>query len=330
VPTLPPLEFVDEGVRGRALDEIEADLIVRGMLQPLRLGGVDERAWMDCDLASMAENRIGDNTPPGELTDALRERWHQRAMTEPLWSASRRSKYERLYWLQRDGQRVGTLGLSAGVADSAWVRVASLYVQREHRGQGTARTVLGELRSALQREGLGVRLETNWTWQPALRMYLRMGMWVHMWKRELVLRWDVSTPAPILEFDGDRASLSVELDGTRTMLAQASREGERLVLGECPPSDHPEVEELRWSASSTFVLGLAMHGWPMVRSPKDWDRSRIADAGPPEALAYRITLWEAWSHTQGWTVDTPRIPGLDYPTWDEYQARWAREDAEYE
>jgi hypothetical protein len=43
-----------------------------------------------------------------------------------------------------------------------------------------------------------------------------------------------------------------------------------------------------------------------------------------------IILWEAWSHAHGWAVDTPRIPGLRYPTWAELQARWAGQHAELE
>ena len=68
--------------------------------------------------------------------------------------------------------------------------------------------------------------------------------------------------------------------------------------------------------SSTLALGLALHGWPLVRSREDWRRSYFADAGAPESLAYRIAIpWEAWAKSHGWRVETPRIPGFDHPTW---------------
>ena len=161
-------------------------------------------------------------------------------------------------------------------------------------------------------------------------MYLRMGMWVHMWKRELALRWDGSLPPARFEFEGDRSALWVELDGDRVTLERARRDGDRLVLEEHPPSDHPRIEALRWDSPSTFALGLALEGWPLIRSPQQWDRCHYADAGPPEALASRIVQWEAWNHKHGWVVDTPRIPGLEYPTWDELEARWARARALFE
>jgi len=71
-----------------------------------------------------------------------------------------------------------------------------------------------------------------------------------------------------------------------------------------------------------------MHGWPLVRSAEQWKESYYADSGPPEALAYKITIWEAYARSKGWIVETPRIAGLAYPTWDEFEARWAKEDEE--
>lgn len=321
---------LDQDARERSLDTIERGLLDRGQLEPLRLGGADEQAWLDCELASYAENRIGDPTSPDVLTPEHRARWCARAITEPLWAPHHRTQYEHLYWLRSQGQRVGTLALSAGAGHGSSIRASSLYVFPAHRGQGTAGTVLRELRDGLCSHGLVLRLETCWTWQPAVRMYMRMGAWVHMWKRDLGLRFDGSVPPPIFEFDGDRATLAVDLDGSRAVLERARRQGDRLVLEELPPSEDPRVEALRWDSRSTFALALALHGWPLVRSQEEWDHGYYADAGPPEALAYRIIQWEAWSRARGWLVNTPRIPGLHYPTWDELQARWARENAELE
>jgi hypothetical protein len=321
---------LDDVARARVLDVLTRDLLDRDLLEPLRLGSTDERAWLDCELASYAENRLGDATSPSALTPERREHWSARAITEPLWLLDHRVHYEQLYWLRSRGQRVGTLALSAGLGHGRSIRASSLYVFPEHRRQGTAGTVLRELRDGLCRDGLVLHFDAYWTWQTAARMYLRMGAWVHMWKRELSLRLDGSVPAPIVDFDGDRATMHIELDGARMTLQRAQRHGNRLVLEDLPPSEHPDAEALRWDAQSTFALALALRGWPLVRSQDDWDRSRHADAGPPEALAYRIIQWEAWTRAHEWAVDTPRIPGLHYPAWHELQAQWARERADFE
>lgn len=318
-----PLDF-DARYRAEALDAVERELFARDELAPLHLGGADERAWIDCDLASLAENRIGDITSPDALTDDHRAHWLARATTEPPWAPSDRLGFQRTYWLRSRGHRVGTLALATGAAHGQWIRASSLYVLPRHRRQGTASTMLRQLRDRLGHYGLVLGLDTSWTWQPVVRMYLRMGAWVHVWKRELTLFFDASLPTPIVELQGDRATLHVELDGMRLQLHQARRQGDRL-LWEPSPSEHPEAEDLRWRSSSTFALALALHGWPLVRSQADWDRNHFADAGPPEALASRIMQWEARAHHHGWRVPTPRIPGLRYPSWEELEARWALE-----
>jgi len=321
---------LDQHTRERSLDALARGLLERGRLEPLRLGGADERTWLDCELASFAENRLGDTTSPDALTSERREHWLTRAITEPLWSLDHRSQYEDLYWLCSHGQLVGTLALSAGVGDGSSIRASSLYVLPAYRRQGTAGTMLRDLRDGLGRDGVVVHLDTSWTWQLAVRMYMRMGAWVHSWKRELALRLDASVPTPIFDFEGEHATMQVERDGARITLERAQRHGDRLVLEDLRPAEHSGAEALRWDAGSTFALALALHGWPLLRSQEDWDHDHYADAGPPEALAHRIIQWEAWSHAHGWAVDTPRIPGLRYSTWDELEAQWARERAEFE
>ena len=111
------------------------------------------------------------------------------------------------------------------------------------------------------------------------------------------------------------------------VLAEAERDGEPLLMSDDVPEVDERLEPLAWNPSSTVALGLALAGWPLVRSNDDWDRSYWADAGAPEALAHEITIWEAWDRHHGWVVDTPRIPGLAYPTWTELEARWSRHEA---
>jgi hypothetical protein len=83
------------------------------------------------------------------------------------------------------------------------------------------------------------------------------------------------------------------------------------------------VEDTEHDARSTFAVVLAMHGWPLVRSADHWEAARWSDLGQPEALAYKISIWEAGDRAHGWVVDTPRIPGLEYPSWAQLEARWA-------
>jgi hypothetical protein len=40
---------------------VHNDMARCGMFVPVPLGGEEERSWLDCDLASLAENRFGDS-----------------------------------------------------------------------------------------------------------------------------------------------------------------------------------------------------------------------------------------------------------------------------
>ena len=154
----------------------------------MTLGGDEERFWSDCDLASLAENRLGERIEPRALDGAARERWRVRACSEP-WRGPSERPLDACFWL---------------------------------------------------------------------------------------------------------------LDG-----------------------GDPRIQSGRWGASSTLTLALAVHGWPLIRSRELWDHCRWSDAGAPEALARRIAVWEAWDREQGYRVETPRIPGLEYPSWDELTRDWS-------
>lgn len=80
----------------------------------------------------------------------------------------------------------------------------------------------------------------------------------------------------------------------------------------------------------TGVAFQALRGWPLIRSQRFWDEFHHSDAGPPEALAHKIAIWEAWDRKHGFRVETPKIPGLEYPTWEELEARWARPQTDSE
>jgi hypothetical protein len=305
-------------------------LVASGVLEPLELGGTDELEWADCELASLAENRLGErldlDTGPRALDPDRRARWRSEATTERFVRPSTRH-LERCYWLLEQGRRVGTVALGTSTLGGERLRLSSLYLSPQNRGRGTARRALACIRDFLGEHERGVRLETEWTWQAALGFYLRAGMWVRMWKRDLELWAQAGLPAPAIEIGGDRAELTAEIGGERIVLVRAARDGQRLASFEDAfrGAEPPEagLAPIAWDASTTLAVALAVRGWPLLADPETWKRGWHGDAGNPEGLADRIVCWEAWAHHHGWRVDTPRIPGLAYPTWLELEAEWA-------
>ncbi len=317
------------------LEAAHRELVRNGVIEQVTTGGADERMWLDCDLASLAENRIGDKHGPVGLTQARRAEWQSRVTLERAESLAVRSQWEQCYWLLEDGARIGTVGLATELLGGSLVRLSSLYVLPSLRGRGTGERAMRRLRDAFARHGLGIRLDTHWTWQPAVRFYLRLGMWVYMWKRDLVFFWDTRTPDPTLDVGPTGARLSIRTGDDQVLLARAERHEGRLVMDDrgerfAETSRDPRLGTGPWHACSTLCLALALHGWPLVRSQQDWDRSYYVDGSSPEALAYKITVWEAWDRKAGFAVQTPRIPGLPYPTWDELEAQWAAEQAQFD
>jgi len=130
----------------------------------------------------------------------------------------------------------------------------------------------------------------------------------------------------------DEASFSVPWKDTEVTFARAWRKGDRLELEEAPTTwmHDPEIGDPYLFSMSTFSLELAMRGWPLVRSAKHWEKDRYELGGFPEALAYMITFWEARERARGWIVDTPRIAGLEYPTWKEWEEEEDDEGAKEE
>jgi GNAT superfamily N-acetyltransferase len=309
-----------------ALDASQAyaELISASLIEPVALGTADERTWADCDLASLAENRLGVVFDPRGLDERLREDLRSRATTEPCGQPSER-RFESCFWLLDRGQRVGTVALESAALGSHRLRLSSLYLLPDQRGHGLGARALHHLKSGLGRHGFGIRLETNWCWSAAVRFYLREGFLLHGWKRELTFTWDPGDPPLVLELQGGTATASLESDHARLVLARAERAAERLVMSDDTLAGiGPQLQEFAWRAPSTLALWLALRGWPLVRSAETWERERHNDFGSPEALAYKIVIWEAWAHAHGYRVETPRIPGLRYASWAELQAEWSR------
>jgi GNAT superfamily N-acetyltransferase len=297
-------------------------LVAAGVVSPLALGGEEEASWADCDLASLAENRLGDTTDPRALTGPLRAQWLERAGGD-RWCSPAKRRIDACFWLLDGAKRVGTIALSRLLFGSTRLRLSSLYVLPTHRGRGAATRTLNRIRAVLGKRRHGVQLETCWTWQPAARFYLQRGLWLRMWKRDLDFYADPDAPSPIVQVSDQSASIAVEVESERIVLARAERAGEKLTFDVSANHADGRVSNLVCDASSTLSLALALRGWPLIRSHELWDDCHCSDAGPPEALASKVAIWEAWDRKRGFCVETPKIPGLEYPSWDEFQARWS-------
>ncbi len=307
------------------------DLVRGGAVEPL--ADEDERLWLDCDLASLAENRLGDVKDPRALDDARRAEWSARATTDEACSMRVRRSFERCYWLRDGASRVGTIAVSTSTLGGAALRVSSLYVFPSHRHAGVGRRALERVRATLALRNLGVSLETSWCWQRSVRFYLRAGFWLRMWKRDLQFVSYPNTPPPAIIVAEDEITLSARAAEGPVVLSRARRRGDTLELTKIDKEKverDPALRDAWWLASSTMALAMALAGWPLVRSPEEYERSWAADGGPPEALARRIVIWEALDRHYGFRVDAPRIRGLAYATWDELQARWRAEQEAFE
>ena len=317
------------------LEAAHMELVREGHLELVAQGGVDERTWLDCDLAALAENRIGDLHGPFRLTDERRAAWEARVTMDIAEPIAERSEWEQCYWLIDEGQRAGTVALSNDTFGGRYARLSSLYVMPSHRGRGTGERAMRRIRAALARQGLGVRLDTHWGWPRAVRFYLRIGMWVSQWKRDLAFLWDPRTPDPTIRIAGDDATIEVDVGSGARVLARAHRRGDALEMDDRGERFEERSKDHRlglapWLACSTLCVAIAREGWPLVRSQADYERSYHMDGSAPEALAYKIQAWEAWDRKAGFDALTPRIPGLSYPTWDELSERWAEELREFE
>jgi GNAT superfamily N-acetyltransferase len=247
------------------------------------------------------------------------------------WAARGLGPHERLgdpavgdcfqaYWLLRDDEVVGTIALD--LPEYGWDRprltVASLYIFPELRRQGHAGAVMAALEAACPGLELGgVWLSTQWVWQPTVRFYLNRGFWVVNWKHELRLfRWP-GAPKHRTRVTNGRVDFIV--DGEPEPPLSAERDGNRLVWLE-HPAMHDAPFDWQHTWVETFSLRLALLGWPLIRGDDTWERRYDwSDGGMPEGLAYKIGVFEAYDRHCGFPVQTPRIPGLPYPTWEELQ-----------
>jgi GNAT superfamily N-acetyltransferase len=197
------------------------------------------------------------------------------------------------------------------------ISISSLYVDPAVRRRNIARHALEAVFGAAIANGAGgIRLDTNWTWQPSVRFYARIGMWVWMWKHNLVLTWQPELPPYRVEIGTSQAHFLIEQDGQWRSVVTARHLGDR--LGWEPHDLEGQSRAVLRCIPGTFALHLALAGWPLIRSEETWARRHDwSDAGEPEGLAYKIEIFEAVDRQRGFEVHTPRIPGLQYRDLDE-------------
>jgi GNAT superfamily N-acetyltransferase len=294
-----------------------AALVAEGAVEPLSRDAAETRLWLDCELASLVENRFFEPLDPGSLTAAERARWEPLASSdEPLSSPHGHEWYRIPYWIRDGGERAGTIALATSYMGMRLVTVSSLYVLPSHRRRGVAARALRRAQAAMRahaHRAAGLRVPAYWTWQPAVRFYLHLGLWVENWKHSLVFAWRDDLPPFRVDAGEREARFSMVRDGASEPLIIATREGSRLGWTELGLGDFA----LAHYACQTFAVALAVRGFPLLRSPEGWARRHSwSDGGEPEGLAYKIEVFEAWDRKSGFAVRTPRIPGIAYRDWD--------------
>lgn len=291
-------------------------LATEGVIEPLSRDEAETRRWLDWELCSLVENRFVEGVDPLAFTAADRARWEPRASSgEPLSSPHEQGYFRRSYWLRDGADRAGTIALGTVYMGFGLLTVSSLYTLPSHRGRGIAGRALRRAHAAvIAHGGRGLRVPAYWTWQPAVRFYLGLGMWAQGWKHAAVFGFEDDLPPHRIAAGDGEARFAVVEGGVETALIEAARAGDRLVWRELPALS----ERLARRARETFAVALATRGFPLIRSEEAWaDRHASSDGGWPEGLAMRIEAWEAWDRRSGYAVRTPRIPGIAYRAWDE-------------
>ncbi len=302
-----------------AAERLGHELAENRSFRPVSADPHEQRLWLDHDLASIVENRLGLLIEPDRLQDSERRELHASATLENEGLNTWSSKYFNAYWLMKGSDHVGTVAVANSLLGRRFVGVSSLYVCRAHRGRGHAAGALDAIFAAALAAGLsGIRLSTDWSWQGAVRLYLKLGFWVWGWKRSLDFVRSSDLPPWQVVTEGGVARFIVTRGNQHRTLFEARRAGCWLNWVETPSTVRAQSSELESYAPGTFALALAIRGFPLISSEEEWRaqlRRGFSDCGGPEGLAFKIRRFEAWDREHGWLTPAPRIPGLDYPDW---------------
>jgi ribosomal protein S18 acetylase RimI-like enzyme len=292
-------------------------LTAEGILAALSTDEEETAKWNLRELASLVEGHLHLQLDVDHLSAEERLAQERRVTYDGGPLRSPHGGYSHPFWLLADGRRAGTIAVATIIYGLNLISVSSLYVEPAMRRRNVARRALeAVLRAAIANGAGGIRLDTEWTWQPSVRFYARIGMWVWMWKHDLVFTWQPELPEYRVEIGPAEARFLIEQDGGWRTLVTARNLGDR--LGWETHDLEREPIDVSHSVPGTFALHLALAGWPLIRSEEAWERRyHWSDAGEPEGLAYKIEIFEAVCRKRGYEVRTPRIPGLQYRDLDE-------------
>lgn len=160
------------------------------------------------------------------------------------------------------GGELRPVGLGEGRRFALWelASLAELALGETVEPEGL--TALTGVYDAVRAAGLnGVRLETHWCWQEAVRYYLARGMWVAHRKHGLTLEWVTGRPRYEVVGSDEELAFRVWLDGQWVPLLVAGRSGGRLVLRQVePPGRGASWRAVRTCASPPWRRSRCI--WP--------------------------------------------------------------------
>lgn len=299
------------------IDACCRQLIADRVIEPLSTDEEETRGWKLHELASLIEGHFHVQLDVARLSDFERLAYERRVSFDGDPLASPYSGYRRPAWLLDDDRRVGTIAIATMISGLDLISISSLYIHPPERRRNLARRALEAVyRAAVENGAGGIRLDASWTWQPSVRFYARIGMWVWMWKHNLVFTWQRELPPYRVEIGETEARFLIQQGDQWQTAVSARNLGDRLGW-EPVDLEHQPIEMLH-CVPGTFALHLALAGWPLIRSEKMWEhRYHWSDAGDPEGLAYKIEIFEAVGREDGFDVRTPRIPGIQYRDLDD-------------
>src|SRR6185295_14611003 len=249
-------------------------LIDQQVIEPLSTDEAETRRWNLYELASLIEGHFHVQLDVTRLSDVERLAYERRVSWEGHPLASPHSEYRHPFWLLADGRRVGTIAIATMISGLDLISISSLYVDPAARQRHVARRALEAVfRAGVEHGTGGLRLDTSWTWQPAVRFYARIGMWVRMWKHSLVFTWQPELPPYRIEIGEAEARFLVQQDGQWQASVTARNLGDR--LGWESDDLNSQSSVVSRCIPGTFALHLALAGWPLIRSEETWPRARF-------------------------------------------------------
>ncbi|HKH46472.1 MAG TPA: GNAT family N-acetyltransferase [Thermoanaerobaculia bacterium] len=239
-------------------DAIEAccrQVVAERVIEPLALEEGETRDWNARELASLLEGHFHQQLDVTRLSDEERLAYERRVGFDGRPLASPHSGYSQPFWLLADGQRAGTLAIGTMYSGLNLISISSLFVDPAMRRRNLARHALEAVfRAAISNNAGGIRLDASWTWQSAVRFYARIGMWIWMWKHNLVFTWQPELPPYRVEIGEAEARFLIQQDDKWHTAVTARNLGERLGW---------EARRSRASANRDASL----HSWNLCAPP---------------------------------------------------------------